>query len=151
MIHANHKWTLPRSPVGMLQEDLWPNEWKILVACLLHNLTTRKQVDKVYDQLFKKYPTPESMMSAVEEELQDIIKPLGMWRKRSKTLMRFSKEYLEKDWSCAADLFGCGKYANDCHRIFCLGEWKNVSPSDHALNRYHAWLANVHFNSHASR
>jgi len=133
-------WRPPKSPVGMLQEALWPNEWKILVACLLHNLTTRTQVDQVYEELFEKYPTAHEMATANDEELQDIIRSLGMWRRRSKSLKRFSKEYLEKDWQSVLELYGCGKYANDCHRIFCLGEWETVSPNDHALNRYHTWL-----------
>ena len=140
MTSRHIKWKPPKSPVGMLQEDLWPDEWKILVACLLHNLTTRKQVDKVYQQLFQKYPTPEWLRDADEIELQSIIKPLGMWRRRTKTLIRFSKEYLEKDWNSAIELYGCGKYADDCHKIFCLGAWRNVLPTDHALNRYHEWL-----------
>jgi len=142
---ASNEWILPKSPIGMLQEDLWPNEWKILVACLLHNLTTRKQVDKVYRALFDKYPTPQRMKHADEEELQALIKPLGLWRRRSQSLIRFSEEYLEKDWDQASDLYGCGKYADDCHRIFCLGEWKDVTPADRALNRYHVWLKEVHF------
>jgi len=145
MTNSTHAWVLPKSPVGMLQEDLWPNEWKILIACLLHNLTTRKQVDKVYHKLFNEYPTPECMQSAHEEDLHNIIKPLGMWRRRAKTLIRFSKEYLEKDWKNASDLYGCGKYANDCHRIFCRGEWKEATPSDHALSRYSAWCREVYF------
>ena len=56
----NSKWKPPKSPIGMLQEDLWPDVWKILVACILHNQTSRKQVDKVYPKLFKDYPNPAS-------------------------------------------------------------------------------------------
>ena len=140
MKSRQNKWILPKSPVGMLQEDLWPDTWKILVACLLHNLTTRKQVDRVYKSLFDKYPTAELMSKANEEDLQCIIRPLGMWRRRATTLIRFSKEFIEKDWTEAIELYGCGKYANDCYRIFCLGDWKSIQPSDHALNRYHSWL-----------
>lgn len=140
MDSEKNNWVLPKSPIGMLQEDLWPDEWKVLIACLLHNLTTRKQVDKVYKVLFEKYPDPESMSKAHEVDLRDIIKPLGLWKKRSATLIRFSKEYLEKDWKTAIDLYGCGKYADDCYKIFCLGDWKDVRPNDHTLNRYHDWL-----------
>jgi hypothetical protein len=35
---------------------------------------------------------------------------------------------------------GIGKYANDAYRIFCCGEFKDVQPQDHALNKYHEWL-----------
>ena len=133
-------WKPPRSPVGMLQEDLWPNEWKILVACLLHNQTSRKQVDKVYEELFRKYPTADSMKDADVNDLQSLIKPLGMWKRRTETLRRFSREYLEKDWSNPKELYGCGKYAEDVWNVFCTGEWRSVKPTDHALNKYWNWL-----------
>ena len=137
-------WSPPRSPIGLIQEDLWPDEWRILVACLLLNLTTRRQVDGVIHDLFKKYPNPQSRGAAEDIELQDMIKPLGMQRKRSATLRRFSNEYLEKPWRQAIDLHGCGKYANDCWKIFCLGDWHTVQPSDHALNKYVDWLRKTH-------
>jgi len=140
MILSKYDWVPPKSPVGMLQEDLWPDEWRILVACLLHNLTTRKQVDKVYQNLFQKYPSPEAMAQSNESELSEIIQSLGMQNKRAKTLKRFSQEYLEKPWKDVIELYGCGKYADDCHKIFCMGHWREVQPSDHALNRYHDWL-----------
>jgi hypothetical protein len=33
---------------------------------------------------------------------------------------------------------GCGKYALDSYRIFCMGgeEWKHVMPEDKELNKY---------------
>ena len=134
------QWQPPKSPIGMLQEDLWPNEWKILVACLLHNQTSRKQVDKVYKELFRRYPTPSSMKDADVLDLQNLIKPLGMWKRRSETLRRFSREYIEMEWKTPKELYGCGKYAEDAWRVFCVGDWKNVCPSDHALNKYRDWL-----------
>jgi len=133
-------WVPPKSPIGMLQEDLWPDEWKVLIACLLHNLTTRKQVDKVYERLFDVYPTPRAMAAADETVLARLIHSLGMQNRRAKTLKRFSQEYLEKEWTNVIELYGCGKYADDCHKVFCTGQWKEVSPNDHALNRYHEWL-----------
>lgn len=133
-------WVPPKSPHGLIQEDLWPNEWRILVACLLLNLTTRKQVDKVIDDLFEKYPTPEALSIAEEGDLHEMLRTLGMWRKRAKTLIRFSKEYLAGDWVTAKDLYGCGKYADDAWHIFCVGDWHNVDPNDHALNDYHNFL-----------
>tara|TARA_Y100000592_G_C5417248_1_gene291296 strand:+ start:92 stop:526 length:435 start_codon:yes stop_codon:yes gene_type:complete len=135
-----YQWKPPKSPVGMLQEDLWPDEWKILVACLLHNQTSRKQVDKVYQELFTRYPDATSMMNSDVHELQDLIKPLGMWKRRTETLQRFSREYLTKKWSTPKDLYGCGKYADDVWRVFIRGDWKLVVPNDRALNKYHDFL-----------
>ena len=133
-------WKPPKSPIGLIQEDLWPNEWKILVSCLMLNLTTRKQVDSVIYQFFNRWPTPTSLEAAELIEIENMIKPLGMWRKRSRTLLRFNNEYLSGSWQQAKDLHGCGKYANDAWLIFCKGKWKDVQQNDHALNKYHNFL-----------
>ncbi len=133
-------WAPPRSPHGLIQESLWPDEWRVLISCLLLNLTTRRQVDKVIDHLFHRYPGPVSMWMAKDDELHDIIKTLGLANKRTKTLKRFSEEYLGSDWQTPKDLYGCGKYADDAWRIFCKGEWETVEPDDHALNKYHSFL-----------
>ena len=133
-------WIPPKSPVGMLQEDLWPDEWKILVACILHNLTSRKQVDKVYEQLFITYPDAKSMMHADIDKLKSIIEPLGMVNRRSKALMKFSQQYTQKSWNTPKELYGCGKYADDVWRVFIRGDWQSVEPNDHALNKYHDFL-----------
>jgi|TARA_Y100000310_G_C20667989_1_gene808672 methyl-CpG-binding domain protein 4 len=137
-------WIPPKSPHGLIQEDLWPNQWKILVSCLLLNLTTRKQVDKVIGTLFQRYPAPEDLAAATEEDLHDMLRTLGMWKKRAKTLIRFSKEFLLGDWITANDLYGCGKYADDAWHIFCVGDWESIEPSDHALNDYHNFLKEKH-------
>lgn len=139
---VHNAWKPPKSPIGLIQEDLWPDEWRILVSCLMLNLTTRKQVDSVIHRFFDRWPSPESLDAAELNELRDMIKPLGMWRKRSETLLRFNKEYMSGSWKEAKDLHGCGKYANDAWLIFCKGAWKSVQPNDHALNKYHNFLAN---------
>ncbi len=128
-----------RSPVGMLQEDMWPDVWKILVVCILHNQTSRKQVDKVYKNLFLRYPQPDLMAAANPESLAKILKPLGLYNRRSKSLIRFSKEFLNNSWNLPSDLYACGKYADDCFRVFCRFEWNDVEPTDHALNDYVEW------------
>ena len=133
-------WVPPKSTFNLLQENYWPDEWKVLSVCLLLNLTTRKQVDGVIDTFFKKYPDAQAMIAADELELSDLIRPLGMWRKRVKTLKRFSMEYLLGNWKTAKELYGCGKYADDCWRLFFVGDWRDISPNDHALNDYHGWL-----------
>ena len=131
--------TLPLSPIGMLQEQMWPDVWKILVVSILHNQTSRKQVDKVYQDLFMKYPSAESMASAKEDAVAEIVKPLGLYNRRSRGLIKFSKQFVENDWNMPSDLYGCGKYADDCYTVFCKFDWKNVNPTDHALNDYVDW------------
>jgi methyl-CpG-binding domain protein 4 len=136
----NTKWKPPKSPIGMLQEDLWPDVWKILVACILHNQTSRKQVDKVYPNLFKLYPNATVMASADVETLADLLRPLGLYNRRARSLKRFSSEYSDMNWKAPSELFACGKYADDCFNVFCSGDWKNVNTDDGSLKRYVAWL-----------
>lgn len=133
-------WIPPKSPHGLIQESLWPDEWKILVACIMLNQTTRKQLDKVVDTFFQKWPNANALLQAADDEIQDVIKPLGFWSRRTKSLKRFSSEYMNKNWNEPIELHGIGKYANDAWKIFIVGNWQSVEPQDHALNKYHNWL-----------
>ena len=60
----------------LLQEIYQDDGWKMLTCCMLLNLTNRKQVDTIRDELFKKYPTPKDMMNAKHRELDEKIKVL---------------------------------------------------------------------------
>ena len=131
----------PKSPYNLLQELYVPDEWKVLVCCLLLNQTSRKQVDPMIDEFFAKYPDAYMMASTKEENLHEFLKPLGLWKRRTVTLKRFSQEFLDGKWESAKDLYGCGKYADDAWRIFCKGDWQEVDPNDHALNEYHEWIS----------
>jgi len=137
------EWNPPKSPWNLVQEPYFGDEWKILVCCILLNLTTHKQVRKVLPTLFKKYPEPDFMALAEEKDLRLLLQPLGLSNKRAKTLIRFSKEYSAANWSTAKDLYGCGKYADDAWHIFCEGNWEKVTPKDHALNYYYTYLQDL--------
>ena len=133
-------WNPPISPFGLVQEPYFGDEWKVLICCQLLNMTTHVQVRRVLGELFEKYPDAQAMSQADEPELREIVKSLGFYNKRAKTLIRFSKEYLSKPWKTAKDLYGIGKYGDDAWHIFCVGDWRSIQPNDQALNRYHDWL-----------
>jgi|TARA_Y100000310_G_C20700775_1_gene829656 methyl-CpG-binding domain protein 4 len=95
-------------------------------------------------KFFDKYPTPKIAAEADISDIVDMIGPLGLSQRRSRTLIRMSNDYINKEWRRdPAVLYGIGKYASDAYRIFCLGEWKSVEPRDHALNDYHTWLKEI--------
>ena len=50
-----------------LLQEIYKDPWQMLVCCILLNLTHRRQVDKVREELFTKWPTPEKMMHAKEK------------------------------------------------------------------------------------
>ena len=63
-----------------------------------------------------------------------MIKPLGMWRRRAKTLYRMSIDFLSWDLDRAKDLHGIGQYGDESYRIFFKGE--RFEPQDKELRRY---------------
>ena len=134
-------WIPPKSPYNLIQEQLWENPWKIFVACIFCNLTKRVDAEPYMWRFFDKYPGPEEASSEDPEEIQKMIQPLGLARRRSRALVMMSNDYIKKDWRDSPDvLYGIGKYASDAYWIFCRGDWKRVNPNDHALNDYHRYL-----------
>jgi endonuclease III len=117
----------------LLQEILWPDRWKSTVACVLLNRTKRAQVDKVWPQLFEKAPDASSLLVMKDDELIEILKPLGLSKIRSKRLKN-----LAEDWINGVkfeNLRGVGEYAIASDRIF----YRNEIPEevkDHALKYY---------------
>ena len=129
-----NEWDYP-----LIQERYFPDRWKMLVCCLMLNLTSHKQVNPIIDGFFDRWPDPGSASGADEFEMKEFIKSLGMYNKRSKTIIRMSKEYLE-GFKSVQQLYGCGKYATDSDMIFHLGQWQTVDPTDGALKRYIKFL-----------
>ena len=118
----------------LLQEIYQSDGWKMLTCCMLLNLTNRKQVDTVRDKLFKKYPTPKDMMKANKSELAKILKPLGLYNRRAKSLIKMSKGYV-KGFKSVDELFGIGQYAKDSWDIF-QNDNQNIAPTDKVLLEY---------------
>ncbi|KAK2840861.1 hypothetical protein Q7C36_012440 [Tachysurus vachellii] len=141
---AFRKWTPPRSPFNLVQETLFHDPWKLLVATIFLNRTSGKLAIPMLWQFFERYPSAEVTRSSDWKPLADLMQPLGLNSLRAKTLVRFSDEFLTKSWRYPEELYGIGKYGNDSYRIFCVGEWRQVTPKDHKLNKYHAWLWENH-------
>nr|XP_006631030.2 PREDICTED: methyl-CpG-binding domain protein 4 [Lepisosteus oculatus] len=141
---AFKKWTPPRSPFALVQETLFHDPWKLLIATIFLNRTSGKMAIPVLWEFFGRYPSPEVARVSDWKEMAELLKPLGLNELRAKTIVRFSDEYLTKHWKYPIELHGIGKYGNDSYRIFCVNEWKQVDPQDHKLNLYHAWLRENH-------
>ena len=121
----------------ILQEIYKDDPWKMICGCILLNITTRKQVDAVRDRLFERYPDSLAMSQADLEELGELLRGLGLWRRRAETLKKFSTEWGELMLEMGERLpmpevvhccTGVGKYAVDSYKIFVLG-W-DMKPSD---------------------
>jgi len=118
----------------LLQEIYQDDAWKMLVCCILLNLTKRQQVDGIRHELFSKYPTEYEMMEADEDELSEILKPLGLYRRRAKTLIKFSWMWVN-GFTDVMELYGIGQYAKDSWEIFQMNN-TDINPSDKVLSSY---------------
>ena len=132
------KRTLPNSPLNLLQEIYREHPWRMLVCCIMLNCTSRKQVDRVRETFFEKWPTPNDLSLAKIEEISEIIAPLGFRNKRAETLVKFSKQWIENKWIEPKELHGIGKYGQDSWEIFQKGNL-SVEPTDGVLESYLQW------------
>tara|TARA_Y100001937_G_scaffold47693_1_gene66737 strand:+ start:470 stop:874 length:405 start_codon:yes stop_codon:yes gene_type:complete len=118
----------------LLQEIYQDDPWKMLVCCILLNLTKRQQVDGIRHELFSRYPTEYHMIEADEEELAELLKPLGLYRRRAKTLIKFSWMWVN-GFNNVMELHGVGQYASDSWEIFQMNNVR-IKPKDKVLQEY---------------
>ncbi|XP_072537135.1 methyl-CpG-binding domain protein 4 isoform X2 [Salminus brasiliensis] len=89
---ALRKWTPPRSPFKLVQETLFHDPWKLLVATIFLNKTSGKLAIPTLWQFFERYPTAEVTRASDWKPLAELLQPLGLYALRAKTLIRFSGE-----------------------------------------------------------
>lgn len=70
--------------------------WKLLVLARLSAQCTDKRVNIVAVPLFEKYPTLESMAYCELGELEEIVKPCGLYRMKAKEIKSSCKDVLER-------------------------------------------------------
>jgi endonuclease-3 len=64
--------------------------FQLLVATILSAQCTDKRVNMVTPRLFATYPTPAALAAAKQEELEELIKPTGFFRNKTKSLLGVS-------------------------------------------------------------
>ena len=64
-------------------ELIYHNDYELLIAIVLSAQTTDKRVNMVTPILFSKYPTLEKLSEAPRDLLEEILKPIGSFRKKA--------------------------------------------------------------------
>ena len=67
-------------------ELIYQNDYQLLMAVVLSAQSTDKRVNSVTPIIFSKYPTLEDLAAASLEDLEDIIRPVGSFRKKASFL-----------------------------------------------------------------
>ncbi len=82
--------------------EMFPNRFenrdpfKILISTILSQRTKDENTAVASENLFRRYPTVESLAKASPQELYDLIKPSGMYRQKAERIIKISKIILEK-------------------------------------------------------
>ncbi len=71
------------------------NPFELAVATILSAQCTDERVNMVTPVLFRRFPDPESLAAASQDELEGIIHSTGFFRNKAKSLVRMSQALLE--------------------------------------------------------
>ncbi|WP_455712583.1 endonuclease III [Streptomyces longwoodensis] len=69
--------------------------FQLIVATVLSAQTTDLRVNQTTPALFAKYPTPEDLAAANPEEVEEILRPTGFFRAKTKSVIGLSKALVE--------------------------------------------------------
>lgn len=70
--------------------------FQLLVATILSAQTTDKKVNEITETLFRDYPDLESFLTLENDELEDRIKKIGLYRSKSKNIIMMCNQLKEK-------------------------------------------------------
>ncbi|CAM5490007.1 Endonuclease III [Streptomyces badius] len=82
------------------------------MATVLSAQTTDLRVNQTTPALFAAYPTPEDMAAAVPEEMEEIIRPTGFFRAKTKSLLGLSAALRDEFGGEVPDV--CRTSASNC-------------------------------------
>jgi endonuclease III len=125
----------------MVQEQLsakdeYCRSWQHMVAVIMLNQTGRKPVKTVLPVFLDRWPTPARFLKySTDEQVRDVIWPLGLVNVRLKRIRQMTWDFLTWDGKDATLLYGIGKYGSDSYEIFFKQNY-TVEPTDKELCRY---------------
>jgi endonuclease-3 len=92
------------------------NVYELIVCVVLSAQTTDVSVNKITPKLFDKYPTPQKLAKANQEDVIEIIKTIGMYKTKSANIINLGKILTEQyngrvpcDYDALVSLPGVGR------------------------------------------
>ena len=83
-------------PIHKMFEIQNKNHYRILVCGILSARSKDEKTVPVCKKLFEKYPTPEELLKAPIEEIEETLKGIGLYRQKAKYLKEAVKLLVEK-------------------------------------------------------
>ncbi len=93
-LSSQPRWTPPRSPFNLIQEDLFHDPWKLLVATIFLNRTGGDRAVPLALEFLDRWQNPQAALQAKEDDIAELLQPLGLNRRRARVIQRFSGKKL---------------------------------------------------------
>jgi endonuclease-3 len=71
------------------------NAYELLIATILSAQCTDARVNMVTPALFAKYPTPEAMAKATQEDVEELVRTTGFFRNKARNIIAASRRIAE--------------------------------------------------------
>ncbi|KAA8895779.1 DNA glycosylase [Sphaerosporella brunnea] len=79
---------------GLIQEELQEKPFHLLISTVFLNKTKGSVAKPILSRFLELYPTPEILSNASQEEVEELIRPLGLQRTRAERLVKMGKVWL---------------------------------------------------------
>jgi len=70
--------------------------WQLLIAVILSAQSTDRMVNLVTPEIFRRWPTPEALAAAPQEEVEVVVKSTGFFRNKAKAIRGASQMLVER-------------------------------------------------------
>ena len=77
-------------------ELFYTKDYELVIAVMLSAQTTDKSVNAVTTVLFNKYKSLDGLNAASLEDIEEILKPIGLYKNKAKNLKGIVKDLIEK-------------------------------------------------------
>ncbi|MGI9075491.1 MAG: hypothetical protein ACR2JB_30150 [Bryobacteraceae bacterium] len=98
-----------------------------IIAEILLQRTRAETIATFYPAFLKRFPSWKALAQATEESLREYLQPIGLWRRRSRTLVALAQEMMRrrgimpKDRTSIEALPGVGQYIANAVQLFAHG------------------------------
>jgi A/G-specific adenine glycosylase len=70
--------------------------WAVLVAAFLLRRISIAQISRVYEELLERWPSPQHLLSASEDEVKSVIRSLGIEHQRARHLIELARILVQR-------------------------------------------------------
>ena len=83
-------------PAAKTELANWSTDFQFLLCIILSAQTTDKQVNTVTEQLFAKFPTPEKLSRANQEDVEALVSGINYYKTKAKNIIKTATTIVEE-------------------------------------------------------